>query len=288
MVSTPPASQPPSPRRLLLLGHPVAHSLSPRFQNAALEAAGIPSRYAALDVLPSELSGAVATVRENRLGGNVTIPHKVAFLAYCDVLTPLAQRARAVNTFWVDGAQGLVGDNTDVGGFDALVRHVLGSVPNAARVALLGAGGAAAAVCAATEGWAGASVAVWGRTRERARALAERFAHVNAMPTPEAALHEAHIVVNATPVGMGSGSAAMPVPVASIAPESVVLDLVYRRPSTPFVRAAQGRGLRAVDGLVMLIEQGALAFERWFGISPDRQLMSRALVALGPTQPAPA
>ncbi len=282
-VSSVPATfAPPSPRRLLLLGHPVAHALSPRFQNAALEAAGLVSRYAALDVLPSALAGAVATVRENALGGNVTIPHKAAFTTYCDVLTPLAERTRAVNTFWVDEQRQLVGDNTDVGGFDALVREVLGALPNEVRVALLGTGGAAAAVCAATERWTGASVIVWGRTAAHSRLLATTFPHVTTAPTADAALRGAHIVVNATPIGM-VGSDAQPVDVAAIPNGAVVLDLVYRRAATPppFVRAARERGLRAADGLAMLVEQGALAFERWFGIVPDRELMRRTLASPG-------
>jgi shikimate dehydrogenase len=278
-------SAPPCPRRLLLLGHPVAHSLSPRFQNAALEAAGLSSRYAALDVMPSALAGVVATVRENALGGNVTIPHKATFSTYCDVLTPLAQRTRAVNTFWIDDQRQLVGDNTDVGGFDALVRDVLGGLPNEALVVLLGTGGAAAAVCAATERWTRASVFVWGRSAEHSRALAGRFPHAAVAPTAEAVLRGAHIVVNATSVGMG-GSDATPVDVASISDGAVVLDLVYRRSTTPFVRAALARGLRAADGLVMLLEQGALAFERWFGIVPDRELMRQAVA--GPGSPEQA
>lgn len=288
MTSVASQTRAPFPRRLLLLGHPVAHSLSPRFQNAALEAAGLATRYAALDVIPSALAGAVATVRENALGGNVTIPHKAAFATYCDMLTPLAERTRAVNTFWINDRQQLVGDNTDVGGFDALVREVLGSVPNDAHLALLGAGGAAAAVCAATERWTGASVAIWGRTADRSRALASRFAHVTAVDSAHAAVRDASIVVNATPVGMGSGSDAIPVSVSDIPGRAVVLDLVYRRAETPFVHAAVARGLRAADGLIMLIEQGALAFERWFGFAPDRQLMRRSLASQGPPQPASA
>jgi shikimate dehydrogenase len=204
------------------------------------------------------------------------------------VLTPLAERTQAVNTFWIDDQRKLVGDNTDVGGFDALARHVLGVLPNAARIALLGAGGAAAAVCAATERWSGASVAVWGRTVERSRALATRFPHVTVASSAQAALAHADIVVNATPVGMAIGGDAVPVPVDAIPEHAAVLDLVYRRAETPFVRAASARRLRAADGLVMLIEQGALAFERWFGVTPDRELMRRALASPGPAQHASA
>jgi shikimate dehydrogenase len=246
--------------------------------NAALEAAGLSARYAAMDVTATALAGAVATVRANALAGNVTIPHKATIAPYCDVLTPLAKRTGAVNTFWIDAEQRLVGDNTDVEGFNALARHVMGELPNDARVALVGAGGAAAAVCAATERWPGASVALWGRSPERALQLARRFSHVRAVDTAYDALQDAHIVVNATPVGMGIGSDARPpIDVTALSPPVVVLDLVYRQPATAFVRAAVARGMRAGDGLVMLLEQGALSFERWFGFAPDRELMRRAL-----------
>jgi shikimate dehydrogenase len=251
--------------------------LSPRFQNAALEGAGISCHYFALDVLPSDLAGAVATVRENALAGNVTIPHKTAFVPYCDVLTPLAERANAVNTFWIDDRKRLVGDNTDVPGFDALVRHVAGSVPNDARVALLGSGGAAAAVCTATERWPGARVAVWGRSLASRYALAQRFAHVTPVESARAAVADADVVVNATPIGMAAGAGAMPIPAHELRAGTIVIDLVYRHDETAFVRAARARGLRAGDGLVMLLEQGAVAFERWFGVSPDRASMLRAL-----------
>ncbi|HJU74095.1 MAG TPA: shikimate dehydrogenase [Gemmatimonadaceae bacterium] len=281
----PTPSEAPFPRRLLLLGHPVSHSLSPRFQNAALEAAGLATRYAALDVIPSELAGVVATVRENEIAGNVTVPHKTTFFAYCDHLTPIAQRAGAVNTFWMDADQRLVGDNTDVEGFDELVRHVLGFVPNGAHMALFGTGGAAAAVCTATERWqGGASVSLWGRSVEKTHALAARYRHVTPAGSILAALENASIVVNATSVGMGLGGEAVPIDVEAIPDGAAVLDLVYRHPTTPFVRTAKNRGLRAADGLVMLIEQGALAFERWFGFPPDRDLMRRAVATLTPTQ----
>ncbi|MGQ0539547.1 MAG: shikimate dehydrogenase family protein, partial [Gemmatimonadaceae bacterium] len=230
----------PRPRRLLLLGHPVMHSLSARFQNAAIERAGLASRYELLDVPPTALPGAVQTVRENALGGNITIPHKSAFAAYCDLLTPPALRAAAVNTFWIDGNARLVGDNTDVGGFDALASSVLGALPSGARVALLGAGGAAAAVCAATEHWPGATVAVWNRTRERAARLAARFAHVTVCDATRAAVQGAQIVVNATSIGAWAD--AMPLAPADLPSEVVVLDLVYRRGGTAFVRAARARG----------------------------------------------
>jgi hypothetical protein len=106
------------PGRLVLLGHPVRHSLSPRFQNAALRAAGIPLAYEALDVHPDALGNVLIQLRSENAAGNVTVPHKAAVAAACDRQTGTAIRTGAVNTFWCDGTR-LVGDNTDVAGFRA-------------------------------------------------------------------------------------------------------------------------------------------------------------------------
>jgi shikimate dehydrogenase len=266
----------PRPGRLVLVGHPVQHSISPLFQNAALQHLGIPLVYEAIDVPPSALERTVAELLRARAAGNVTVPHKAAFAARCDRRTPLAERARAVNTFWVADDGALVGDNTDVAGFDALARQALGTMPTACRVALLGAGGAAAAVLAAVEQWDGVEVVLHNRTRERAERLASRFPVVTrVVDRPGDAVRGAAIVVNATSIGL-SGDA-LPIPVDALDDGSVVLDLVYRRGGTPRVRAACVRGLRALDGLAMLLEQGALAFERWFGVEAPRATMRDAV-----------
>ena len=122
------------PGRLVLLGHPVAHSLSPAFQNAALEAASIPIRYEALDVAGHDLDRVVASLRAEDTWGNVTVPYKERMRDACDVVTSVAERASAVNTFWVDGTGRLVGDNTDVGGFSAAVFTLLGESPHGLTV----------------------------------------------------------------------------------------------------------------------------------------------------------
>jgi len=264
------------PGRLVLLGTPVAHSLSPAFQNAALRAAGIALTYEALDVSPAALADVLRGLVRQRAAGNVTVPHKEAAARLCDRLTPLASRVGAVNTFWTDDDGALVGDNTDVHGAEALARAAFGRTPANVRVALLGAGGSAAAVLAAAERWPGCYVALFARTAERATALAARFrgvAHVE--PTLEDALRDARLVVNATPVGLAND--AMPVPPARLPRRAAVMDLVYRRGETAWVRAARARGLRGCDGLTMLVEQGALAFERWFGVAPDREAMWSAV-----------
>jgi shikimate dehydrogenase len=263
------------PGRLVLLGHPVSHSLSPRFQNAALHAAGISLRYEALDVAPEALAATLAELSHQRASGNVTIPHKEAVAALCVRRSPLAERCGAVNTFWhEDGA--LVGDHTDVGGVDAIAHALLGQRRDAARVALLGAGGSAAAVVAAVERWGSASVRVYSRTMDRARALASRFgAMVEVVSDVDAALDGAALVVNATPIGLHDDD--LPVAVERIPDGAAVFDLVYRAGETAWVRAARNAGHRAADGEGMLVEQGALSFERWFGIEPDRNAMWSAL-----------
>ena len=265
------------PGRLVLLGHPVRHSLSPRFQNAALRAAGIPLTYEALDVPPHALEGALAQLRAGRAAGNVTVPHKAAVAAACGRLTGLATKTGAVNTFWCEGRQ-LVGDNTDVAGFRALVRSVLGVEPVGATVGLLGAGGGAAAVCAAAESWKDARVVVYARTLERAENLRARFPRLIALAgSPEDAVRASTIVVNATPVGLSGDE--HPVALSAIPADAAVMDLAYRAGLTPWIAAARSAGYRAADGLEMLIAQGAEAFERWFGQSPDRDAMRAALAA---------
>lgn len=263
------------PPRLVLLGHPVAQSISPRIQNAALRAANISLAYSAHDVAPSDLDDVLRELSVQRAAGNVTIPHKEAVAARCARLTDLARRVGAVNTFWHEHGQ-LVGDNTDVGGLDATVRALLGDDTRVARVALLGAGGGAAAVLAAAERWGEVRVAVHNRHMARAEQLVARFSNIaTAAGSLEETLEGATLVVNATPVGMRDS--AHPVPVGLLPAGSAVFDLVYRAGETAWVSAARAAGHRAADGMGMLVEQGALAFARWFGMEPDRGAMWRAM-----------
>jgi shikimate dehydrogenase len=263
------------PGRLVLLGHPVGHSLSPTFQNAALRTAAIPLRYEALDVPPSSLDATLRALADERAAGNVTVPHKEAVARRCASLSPLARRVGAVNSFRFEGGD-LLGDNTDVGGFEAAVRALLGDLPRDAQLAVLGAGGAAAAVLAAVERWSGARVRLWNRTRARADALAARFGDVARVEeTLAATVRGAGIVINATSVGLAGED--HPVALDLLANDVALIDLVYRRGGTPWVRAARAAGIPATDGLPMLVEQGALAFEAWFGFAPDRGAMWASL-----------
>ncbi len=266
------------PARLVLLGSQVGDSLSPTFQRAALAAAGIRLSYDALDVAPDHLPAVIEQIRLENVAGNVTRPHKTDFHDACDVLTPIARRVGAVNTFWMEGDR-LHGDNTDVDGFEFAARELLGGEISGVQVLLLGAGGAAAAVLAAIERWPGgrARVGVVSRTPARAALLAGRYPDVARVETdPRRAAAHARLIVNATPVGQHDDL--HPLEVSAIPREAAVLDLVCRRGETQWIRALRARGNAARDGMAMLLEQGALSFRQWFRVEPDRAAMRESLL----------
>ena len=264
------------PARLVLLGHPVAHSISPRFQNAALRAAGIPLSYELLDVPPEQLAATLAVLALERAAGNVTVPHKEEMARHCRRLMPLAKRVGAVNVFWHEDGE-LVGDNSDVGGAEATLHALLGSLLPGARVAMVGAGGSAAAVLCAAERCGVREVRVYNRNMPRAEQLVVRFAPLGrACSSLGDALDGADLVINCTPLGLRAGDT-FPVPLNSLPSTCAVFDLAYAQGETAWVKAARQAGHRACDGEGMLIEQGAIAFERWFGMEPDRSVMWKAL-----------
>ena len=263
-----------NPRRLVLLGHPVYHSVSPRMQNAALSAANIDVHYEALDVEPAQLSSVLRTLAEENAAGNVTRPFKRAVFELCDVVTAVAARSGAVNTFWFED-QRMHGDNTDVAGFDKAVRALVHDRFEG-LITLFGSGGAAAGVLEAFSSWPNVTVDLVARNRVAGEELAARysdFAHYTELTQER--FREARLVVNATPIGQHDDS--VPFDVMNLSPSAKVFDLVYRRGGTMLVRLALAEGHEAADGTMMLVEQGALAFERWFGLSPDRDAMRLAI-----------
>lgn len=264
--------------RLAVIGDPIAHSLSPAMQTAALRRAGLAWSYTAERVPALALSRTVARLRDEGFRGfNVTIPHKAAIRPLLDREDPLATRVGAVNTVVREGGE-LIGYNTDVDGFAAAL-HRLDPPPGTPAV-VFGAGGAARAVLLALM-QSGMWPTVVGRDLDRARSAARvAGAATRAMtyddPALAGVLAAAGAVVNATPLGMGRLAGRSPLPPgAALAGGCVAIDLVYGG-ETAFVRQARARGLRVTDGLQMLIEQGALAFTLWTGLEADRDEMRRA------------
>jgi shikimate dehydrogenase len=263
------------PGRLVLLGHPVSHSLSPIFQNAALRAAGIPLQYEALDVPTGLLHVTLDDAKRERWAGNVTVPHKEAVFARCTQLTPIAQRVEAINAFRATPA-GIEGHNTDVAGFETAVLDLLHDSPHGARVGIIGAGGAAAAALAAISKWPGSTALVANRSEDRLNALLARFGSFASATDASDLARRSDIVVNATSLGLRPDDP-LPVDVGLLRPGCAVLDLVYSAAETRLVREARGAGFRAADGLVMLVGQGAHAFGWWFNQAPDVDVMWRSL-----------
>jgi shikimate dehydrogenase len=248
-----------------VLGWPVGHSRSPAMMNAAFAELGLDWRYLRLPVA-EDLFGRVvpALPGSGFRGANVTIPHKLAAHQSADELSPAAEAIGAVNTLVFDGGR-ILGDNTDAGGLiDALQMELAG------RTALvLGAGGTGrAAVWALRE--AGADVSVWNRGAERAAELAaELGARHTASPT------QADVLVNATSIGMRAEDLPEQLGLTQLEPE-VVVDAVYGTEPTALCRWAERRGARVVDGLELLLRQGARSFERWTGERAPLETMRRA------------
>ena len=263
--------------RLVIIGHPVSQSLSPVMHNAALAAKGWDIRYERLDVTPENLTGTLDALARSRCGGNITIPHKKTALASMRVVSDIAHKVGAVNTFWGDGFGALDGDNTDVEGFEASVRDLLGEIPSGLRIAVLGTGGAAAAALTAIDSWPSATASV--HARDLARAMSAQMRHsavVRVCSMRDPCLADADLIVNATPIGMGNDE--IPIDLAHINSRAAVFDMVYQPDETRFVRESRNAGHKSMDGLRMLLHQGVAAFRLWFREDPDAELMWNALM----------
>lgn len=284
------------PVRLGVFGDPVAHSKSPAFHNAALEAAGIRARYAKFHIPPDRVADCLrALPAAGLIGANITVPHKAAALATVDEADPFARACGSVNTVLVEGSR-LRGFNTDGPGFKRAVREEFGVDLRDLRVAIIGAGGGAgraAAVQCAHEPCERLVLA--NRSLDKARSLAasltplfrserlagpsERLAAVELGGTQlRRELDDIDLVVNATPLGMKRSDPLLLDP-SWIAPSMLVLDMVYGDGDTRLLEDARAAGARCANGLGMLLHQGALAFEIWFDRDAPLATMRRALEA---------
>ena len=270
-------------KRVVLIGHPVAHSLSGAMQQAAFDSAGIDARYELWDRAPIELADAINEVRGGDfLGANVTIPHKERVVPMIDKLTEDAQATGAVNTLTREGRR-LVGHNTDVPGFEAALDQLVGRQKMPRAAVLLGAGGGARAVVYGLVRAGFQRIIVFNRHLHRAEGMVKFFAksaaHMDLKAMPwhesiiESELAKTKVLINATSIGLASDVS--PIPAEVITADLLVLDLIYNR--TRLLRDAEAAGAMAQDGETMLLHQGAAAFALWTGQPAPLEVMSQAL-----------
>ena len=276
-------NQQPSTFNLGLIGYPLGHSLSPKIHAAALNACNLQGNYSLFPIPPEDkpaLQTLLNRVRAGEIHGlNVTIPHKQNVIEFMDELTPTAQVIGAVNTIYMRGDK-LIGDNTDAPGFLSDLNRVIGNreLGIGKSAIVLGAGGSARAVvyALASESW---KVTIAARRIEQAEQLANSFpTHHFPLTTFDLQPLTFDLIVNTTPLGMTPNTESSPLPENLSLPTNVfVYDLVYNPRETKLVRDARAQGLNASTGLGMLIEQAALAFEKWTGHNPPRDLLYQAV-----------
>jgi len=276
--------------RAVLLGHPVAHSVSPAMLNAAFAELGLDAFYEAIDVAPGRLGEALESLRDGRLlGVNVTMPFKTEILELVDVVSEETRRSGAANTV-VPVADRLIAHNTDIPAILLALRTEGDLDPAGADVVILGAGGGARAATYALLQAGAARVGVFNRSADRARLLVEQLStgyrsRIGVIEGPEgltSSVRACDLLVNSTSVGMWPQPLASPLPPGLLPERGLVFDLVYHPQKTALLLAAEGAGLRVLAGLGMLVWQAALALKLWTGFdAPARAMRAAAEVALG-------
>jgi len=260
-------------RLAAVIGDPIRHSLSPAVFNAAFDFVGLDWVYVAFEVAPDATGAAVEAMRTLGIDGlSVTMPHKTEAVRYLDRLSETAQQLGAVNCIARDGSA-LVGHNTDGAGFIAALKHDGGFDPVGRSFVVLGAGGAARAVILALSDAGAGEIVVVNRSAERGELAAALGGSVSRLGLP-GDVSNADVVVNATSVGMGGDG--IPISVEFLRPGQLVVDLVYHPVRTPLLEIAESKGVSTLDGVGMLVRQGAAAFELWTGQSAPVAAMSNA------------
>jgi shikimate dehydrogenase len=263
-----------------IIGWPVDHSLSPAMHNAAFEALGLNWAYAAFPVHPDRLGEAVRGLAAAGCGGlNVTVPHKRAVIEFCSSASRAVEAIGAANTLVPDGDGGFRADNTDAAGFLRALDEQAPLDLDGRDALIIGGGGAARAVAFALRG-RGARVRVANRTAARAAELGDPIPFVR--DALDLVAGQSALVVNATSLGLHGDAPPDELPLAGLGPGQAVVDVVYRPGGTPWLEAAAARGARPVDGLGMLLHQGAAAFAQWTGREPPLEVMRSALSSRRP------
>ncbi len=272
---------------LAVIGDPVAHSLSPVMQNAALKKLKLPYEYIPLRIKPEQLKEFAQTKAKRLLGFNITIPHKETILPFLDRLTFEAKLIGAVNTVLQENGK-LVGFNTDGSGYLMSLEREKKFNPRNRDIVMLGAGGAARAIATILLLNQARSLVIANRSIQRAQALAQELSsHFKKQKIfwcglegneLKKYLKRTHLLINATSVGL-KGTHFIDFPWKDLYRQALVSDIVYApQPMTSFLKEAKKAGHKIHTGEGMLVYQGALALEIWTGKKPDAYLMRRVLL----------
>lgn len=264
------------------MGQPVAGNPSQFMMERAFAAAGLDWRYLTLEVSAEDLPAAVAGMKAMGFrGGNFTIPHKVAVIGHLKRLTEAAELMGAVNCIFAEDGS-FVGENTDGKGFVSALKEVMD--PEGKKVVLFGAGGAARAIAVELGLNKVARIDIVNRDAGRGRDLANLISQrvgIASKWIPWNGTHElsedVDLVINGTSIGLNNASAMLPVDVETFRESMLVADVIFNPPETAFLQAAKDAGCQTIDGLGMLVNQGAIGFKIWTGIDPDPAVMREAL-----------
>ncbi|MGG1686301.1 shikimate dehydrogenase [Pseudalkalibacillus sp. NRS-1564] len=267
-----------------LIGHPIGHSMSPVMHNGEFKELGLSHHYHAFDLSPEQLEDGVDAMKMLDIQGfNVTIPHKVAIIPLLDEVEQEAIDIGAVNTVYKrDGKY--IGTNTDGSGYLLSLLTLIGEKNlSGKKILVIGAGGAARAVAVSVSQSEVASLTIANRTLEKAEELSKLCQHysvANAITLSEAetSLGQFDIVINTTSIGMSPHLDRMPISLEHIRSGTVVSDLIYNPLETKWMKLAKSKGAVTDNGISMFVEQGALAFEKWTGVSPDRKRMRNTVL----------
>jgi shikimate dehydrogenase len=274
-----------SSKRYAVIGDPISHSLSPLMHNGWIADYDLDATYEALLLRGADPAGEIRALT-GYAGLNVTVPHKEAAARAADERDAIVERLQAANTLTWKGGR-LIATNTDFGGFGRALDDAAPEWRRADNALVIGAGGAGRSVAFSLAGQDGPRVTIVNRTFARADEVArlvDSYAGQGAAARPwselAACIADADLIVNTTSLNLAQGES-FDWPLSAAKPSALVADIVYRPLETDLLRAARAQGMRTMDGLGMLIHQGALAFELWFAIKPDvAKARARLMAAL--------
>ncbi|MCA1031830.1 shikimate dehydrogenase [Bacillus timonensis] len=266
-----------------VIGDPIEHSMSPAMHNDLFQYYQVDAIYHKFRVEKDQLKEAIDGIRGLKISGvNVTIPHKVNIIPYLDDIEEIAREIGAVNTV-VNNKGKLVGYNTDGLGFIEALKPLIKLPLSQSKILLIGAGGAARAIYFTLAYTGVKDIDICNRTKETADYLIQHCkynANSNSLSIPEAenCLEKYDIIINTTSVGMHPNIDKSPLSLKNIKLDTLVSDIIYNPLLSTFLKDAKNKGATVQNGVGMFVYQGALAFEKWTGISPDTKRMENIVL----------